>query len=450
VRGKQALAAIGVAFACAVTAVCLGTSGSATAAQEHPLGSTFVPNGPVVSFGHKGNGLCPGKVCYTPQQLQAAYDFPTGKRAPTGAGQTIVVAVAFGSSTIEDDLASFDSLFGLPSTQISYCGAPSQTVDPNWAVETSADVEYAHAMAPGAKIVLAVAPSDDDDTVAQTVAACSAAYPGSIVSMSFGDDEDLVPDSALATFRAAFDAGTAAGSTFLSGTGDFGATDGDPYAIAAYPASDPLVTAVGGTEGDPYPQGLLRGNGNHYGHEQVWKETDLFPFEVASGGAPSILFDVPDYQAPFNGSDARTVADVAYNASINGGELVVFGGQLGNFGGTSVGPAHWAAIFALANELRAGAGQDPLGQANPALYAIAGDHHAYDRDFNDVTRGDNAANSDIGFSAGKGYDIPTGLGTPDVANLLSDLAGSPSHHGHGPPPKPHKPPKPGPHRVQPG
>ena len=413
-----------------------------------PGGTTFIPNGPVSSFGAvdvagRGRSLCPGKSCVTPQQLQAAYDFPTGWRAPTGAGQTIVVVVAFGSSTLERDLASFDSLFNIPPTQIAYCGAPNGVnSDPNfpsWAVESSADVEYAHAMAPDAKIVLAVSPSDDGDDLANTVAGCLPKYPGAIVSQSFGSDEDLVTPTAVATFHAAFDAATSAGGTIVAGTGDFGATDGDPYAVAAYPASDPLVTAVGGTEGNPYPDGLLKGKGKRYGGEQVWNEQGIYPFTVATGGAPSALFDVPDYQAPFNNSTARTVADVSYLASINGGELVVFSGLLGNFGGTSVGPPHWAAIFALADQARRAAGQDTLGQANPALYAIAGDRHQYKEDFHDITVGNNIANSDIGYQAGPGYDIPTGLGTPDASNLIGDLVGSSStHHGRGGPPEPPK------------
>ena len=455
---------MGMAVACVVAASLASANPPSRGATMRPGGTTFIPNGPVSSFGAadaagKGKTLCPGRACVTPQQLQAAYDFPSGKRAPTGAGQTIMVVVAYGSATLESDLASFDSLFGIPSTQISYCGAGNGVnPDPNfpsWAVETSADVEYAHAMAPGARIVLAVSPSDDGDDLAQTVASCAPNYPGAIISQSFGSDEDLVSPTALATFHAAFDAATAAGDTIVAGTGDFGATDFDSYAIAAYPASDPLVTAVGGTQGNPYPDGLLRGSGNgkHYGGEQVWSEQGIAPpFTVATGGAPSILFGVPDYQAPFNNNSMRTVADVSYLASINGGELIVFFGQLGNFGGTSVGPPHWAAIFALANQARSAAGEDALGQANPALYAIASDQNQYASDFHDITVGNNIANSDIGFQAGPGYDIPTGLGTPDVSNLIGGLVGSSStHHGDGGLPKPlTSPGKSGDHHAHPG
>jgi subtilase family serine protease len=241
-----------------------------------------------------------------------------------------------------------------------------------------------------------------------------------------------------------FVAGTLQGDTFVAGAGDGGATDGNTTAVAAYPASDPLVTAVGGTEGLPYPGGLLRGNfgfwgnnGGSYGAEQVWNEGD--EFDLATGGAPSMIFPRPAYQNGFTTSPTRTVADVAYNAAINGGELVVFSGQVGNFGGTSVGPPHWAAIFAIADEERAQNREDSLGQANPALYAIAGNRREYSQDFHDITQGSNALDSEIGYQAGPGYDLPTGLGTPDVSNLLGDLVGGPSNYrgeGDGDPGRP--------------
>ena len=105
-------------------------------------------------------------------------------------------------------------------------------------------------------------------------------------------------------------------------------------------------------------------------------------------------------------SSMRTVADVSYNASINGGELVVFDGQLGNFGGTSVGPPHWSAIFALADQARETIGESALGAANSALYSIAGNKREYGNDFHDITVGSNAVNSDIGYQAGPKPQIP--------------------------------------------
>src|SRR5205085_11270523 len=162
-----------------------------------------------------------------------------------------------------------------------------------------------------------------------------------------------------------------------------------------------------------------------YGAEQVWNESDLIG--LATGGAPSILFATPDYQRGFNNSDVRTTVDVAYDAAAQGGEAVIWNGILGGFAGTSIGPSHWAAIVALTNELRASHGHDSIGQLNPALYAIARDQGRYARDFHDITKGNNS-DGGVGFDAGPGYDMPTGLGTPDVAHLIDDLVDVGARH----------------------
>ena len=456
-----------------------------------PADAIFVPSGPPLTSTTTLTSPPCNHLCYSPAQLQAAYDWPTGPHAPTGAGQTIVVAVAFGSPTIESDLAAFDTMFALPPTTIEYCGAPNigsgnPQVDAQWGPETSADVEYAHAMAPGAKIVLLVSPTDDFGDMAATQAECLPKYPGAILVQAFGEDEIDASDPAVAAsfdaLHANYDELTQTGGTVIAASGDFGATgvDCDPTqqqcgTTAEYPASDPLVTAVGGTEGNPYPAGLLappptggsgggdqgsgdqgtpapppvahkpptikppkppkppkhkhfgteQGSGGAYGGEQVWNESDLIG--LATGGAPSILFPTPDYQKPFNDSPWRTTSDVAYDAAAQGGEAVIWNGVLGGFAGTSIGPAHWAALVALANELRASVGRDSIGQLNPALYALAADPSAYARDFHDITVGNNS-DGGAGFDAGPGYDLPTGLGTPDVAHLIADLAGKPSKH----------------------
>jgi subtilase family serine protease len=376
--------------------------------------------------------VCGTLACYYPSFLKEAYDFPTGKDAPTGVGQTIVVVTAYGSPTIGGDLAQFDQENALPA-------APSFTViqqqapalgDPQtpetifgWLLETSLDVEYSHAMAPGANIVLAVAATDNAKDLAQVMREVLPSYPGSIVTQSFGTDESVVFADDPVTANALeqiYAVHVSHNGTVLASAGDFGAGP-------SFPASSPLVVSVGGTQGGQYPGGLWK-NG-HYGSEEVWNEP---LYGRATGGGPSALFPAPPWQLGLTGTTQRATPDVAYNSALNGGVVIVvtaFGRQSHTLmGGTSAATPQWAAIVALANELRGRQGRLPLGQATPQLYAIGRNNGDYQPDFHDITVGNNALGGDLsqapGFSAARGYDLTTGLGTPDVTKLVKDLAAS--------------------------
>lgn len=366
-------------------------------------------------------------VCYFPVFLRTAYDFPGNL---TGAGQTILIVDAYGSPTIAADLHAFDVTFGLPdppSFQV-FCPMGCPTFNPNnanrgeigWTFETSLDVEWAHAMAPGANIVLVVAPNPGGNAIHVAERAAIARFPGAVMSQSFSIPEIVIHNNnaQLLQARANYIAARQAAITVFASTGDFGATNGFAVANAAYPASDPLVTAVGGTEGDPYPAGL---SNPFYGGEQVWNEPD---FGAATGGAHSALFAVPAFQDGL-GLASRTIPDISYNAAINGGVLVRYSalGSPGFFivGGTSAGSPQWAAIIALANQLSASQGHGPLGFINPALYQLA-QSAAYPIDFHDIITGNNQlVGTPVGFSATAGFDAATGWGTPDVAKLIPDL-----------------------------
>lgn len=375
-------------------------------------------------------------ICYTPAFLRAAYNYPS---ALDGSGQTIVIVDAFGSPTIASDLSTFDSAFGIPdppSFKI-FCPAGCPPLTSNrgphdvtgWSIETSLDVEYAHAMAPGADIVLFVAPTNAGNVLNLVESAAIKRYPGSIMSQSFGIPEYLIHGNNAQLMQAEknYEAAAAAGITVLASTGDFGATNGLPIDLpsAQFPSSDPLVTAVGGTEGLPYPGGLVGCDFTTctftYGGEQVWNEPR---FGAATGGAPSLLFSVPTYQQNL-GLTSRTTPDVAYNAAIDGGVLVL-DSALGGFfivGGTSAGSPQWAAIFALANE----AAGHSLGFVNPAVYSLA-ESSSYASGFHDITIGNNQlVGTPVGFSATTGYDFATGWGTPNVTNFVSDLVAAISH-----------------------
>jgi subtilase family serine protease len=407
----------------AVTTAALACALPAAAAPVRPgtAGIPFVAVGDQVAHAAP---VCPnGLVCYTPALLEQAYDFPGGRSAPTGAGQTIVLVEAFGSPTLAQDLAQFDAENALPAppsvtvvTQRTPVSSVAWEDRLSWTIETSLDVEYAHAFAPGAALVVAVADTDDTPNVAEVEREVLPSYPGAIVSQSFGEDETGAQsdDAFTASLQQLFLAQAQRGGTVVASSGDLGATNGGATPMAAFPASSPLVLAAGATEGAPF----LWRHGSGYGAEQVWNDA-----AGASGGAPSAVFPAPSWQAGVTGLTERAEPDVSFNGAIDGGVVVVVTTPLGRHtvvGGTSAAAPAWAAIVALANELRGRQARPPLGVAAASLYALARDRRAYAQDFHDITAGTNAFGG-AGFAAGTGYDLASGLGTPDVARLLHDL-----------------------------
>jgi subtilase family serine protease len=415
-------------LALGASAFVLVATGSATSAPDAFLRpavppSSYVASPPAIMIESTGGSApcLPGYICYRPAEMRTIYDVPA---TATGVGQTIIIADAFGSDSLVSDLAQFDAESGLPNPSLTIIGpnGSGNKKDPTvqgWALETTLDVEWAHAFAPRADIVLSISGNDNAHSLTQAVERAVAKYPGAVVSQSFGGDETFVKKGFIdevAAHRVYADA-VAMGDTILAATGDWGASGtGDTGIAAWYPASDPLVTAVGGTEGNPWPEGLQNATGG-YGGEETWNES---PFGGgATGGAPSQLFSAPAYQAGVTGYASRTVPDVALNASVAAGNVIVIGGRHTIVGGTSVSTAEWAGIFALVNQARAAAGKGPLGSANAALYAVSENHADA---FHDVTSGDNTFDPAFpGFSAGPGYDLTTGLGTPDVAKLVGYL-----------------------------
>ena len=363
--------------------------------------------------------------CYDPAQIRQAYDIPS---TYDGTGQTIIIVDAYGDPTIEADLAQFDQFFGLPAPPsfTVYRGSATQTAGPHgvdgWVHETALDVEWAHAIAPRANLVLIEAASASGSAVNAAMQQIVPKYPGAIVSMSFGIEESAISGNGNNThvrqMHKNLQAFAALGDAIVASDGDFGASNGTPVNSAQYPASDPLTVSVGGTMGLPSPLGLCVPFGDpildrcSYGGEQVWNEPSTVSTPVATGGAPSLLWPTPSYQAGL-GLSSRGVPDVAYNAAINGGFLVAVGGHIGIFGGTSAGAPQWAGIIALINQARGG---KPALSFPGALYGQPGDFH-------DITVGNNtlAGSPVAGYTAGTGWDFATGLGTPNVANLINDL-----------------------------
>lgn len=356
-----------------------------------------------------------GLACYTPSEIRTGYDVPD---SATGAGQTIVIVDAYGSPTIRNDLAVFDQEFGLPAPTLNiiYPGG-SPTFNPrqhhdqsSWAFETSLDVEWSHALAPDATIDLVIAANNAGNVLNNAENYAVSHHLGNVMSLSFGQPEGAFKgmngnNGQQMQAHAILQQANAEGMTVLASSGDNGASNGLSFVNASFPASDPLVTSVGGTN-------LFLADDGTYQSETVWNDSDpaLCPFGCtagifgATGGAPSLIF--PN----------RSTSDVAYNASVYTGALtyVSFPGMSPGFyftGGTSEGAPSWAGIVA---DIDQAAGHS-IGYLNPSLPSLAAAG-----DLRDITVGQNGLLGP-GESAGPGYDMPTGWGTPDVAKLIAAL-----------------------------
>lgn len=343
-----------------------------------------------------------GPVGYTPIQIRHAYGFDritfgSSSSAADGSGQTIAIVSAYDDPNIANDLHRFDQQFGLPDpTLIKIAQDGSNHLpasDVAWAQETALDVEWAHAMAPGARILLVEASTAEDTNLFQAAAYASGQSGVSVVVMSFGG-----PESAAETNTDGLFQGRLSGVTFVAASGDNG--------TVSYPAASPYVLAVGGTTL------TVDGSGNRV-RETAWQ---------GSGGGLSAYEPVPSFQRdalPIH-LGSRGTPDVAYNANPNTGFAVYdsFGNPAlpwNELGGTSAGAPQWAALIAIANQGRVLAGQQPLdgvSQTLPVLYSLPASA------FNDITVGANP-----GYQAGIGYDLVTGLGSPAADIVVAGLTG---------------------------
>jgi subtilase family serine protease len=401
-------------------------------------------------------------VCFGPQQIRTAYGFDKLiAKGFDGRGRTIVIVDAFQNPLIKDDLAAFDAAFGLPDPVFHQDApqglTPFDATDGNmvgWSAEISLDVEWAHAIAPGAKIELVLAKSNDDaDILAATKWAVDNNV-GDVISQSFGEAEGCVDPKIASQQHQVFKAATRKGITLFASSGDEGSAqpscDGNSWIKAASsPANDPLVTAVGGTQlfaapdqrcivnkvivPCPNPPAVKPGT---YDHEVAWDELDQDPVigplggDVATGGGFSTQFDRPDFQAGVDGANrhGRGVPDVAYNGAINHGVIAAWGvgGGFFIFGGTSSGSPQWSALGAIADQMA----HHRLGSINPSLYELGDSHYFSNATLHDITVGQNGVmefdsnNNPVnipGFKAKHGWDATTGLGSPKADRLVPAL-----------------------------
>ena len=496
-----------LALGAALVPVALSTTAIAASPVLNPL---------VSDWQYLSSGLTPpsqaacnavGRRCFNPTAIHNSYNYASLLAAGhEGQGKTIAIVDSFGSDTIRNDLSVFSTAFGLPhlcgdsgpSTPAGNCapgitprfdilevqGSPPATPPPPnngtgqenhnlWALEVSLDVEWAHATAPLANILLVTTPTAETLGVQGFQQMMNAEqyvvdnHLADVITQSFGAGEGSFHNglAALTNMRQAFIDAQANKITVFASSGDFGTANiykqpvknpaVIPYPSVIWPASDPLVTGVGGTylctdantgtfvdTSSPPSNCQLQANPTSQ-REIGW---------IAGGGGYSILFPRPTFQntlppgssyvgssvgAPGPNTNMRGVPDIAYQASSRTGVLVYMSLPIDNktsgtgcgganpcsigwyvVGGTSSGSPQWAGLIAIADQM---AGRD-LGYINTALYQIANNPAQYASDYFDVTTGNNQLNPTIpGYSASPGWDAVTGLGTPNVANLLPDL-----------------------------
>jgi subtilase family serine protease len=331
---------------------------------------------------------------YTPSQIRHAYGFDQvafGSVAGDGTGQTIAVVDAYDAPDIGRDLHAFDAEFGLSDpTLIKATPEGKPAANDGWAGEITLDVEWAHAIAPKATILLVEAASNSDADLLKAVDYARNYAGVSVVSMSWGGSEF----SSESAFDSHFTTPSGHnGVTFVAAAGDGGARSGPEW-----PAVSPNVLAVGGT--------TLNLSGSTYVSETGWS---------GSGGGNSQYVPEPSYQRGVQSSGKRSNPDVAYDANPNTGVYVYFTTPSTNaggwyaFGGTSIGAPQWAALIAVADQGRALAGKGSLSGAQALVYTLPA------ADFHDITSGSN------GFSARAGFDLVTGRGTPVANRVVADL-----------------------------
>ncbi len=315
----------------------------------------------------------------TPDEIKKIYNLPH-----TGGHSTIAIIGAYDDASIEADLAVFSKQFNLPAcTTKNGCFEKhkmSSKISSNsgWALETTLDVEWAHAIAPDAKILLVEATTPSGTNLLKAVDYAAGRKDVVSVSMSWGGGEFPEETTLDSHFK------SASGAVFFASSGDNGTG-------ASWPASSPNVIGVGGTH-------VSLASSGGFSSESAWS---------GSGGGVSAYEKEPAYQSDYSipkANGMRAIPDVSYDADPGSGFPIYRLGKWQEVGGTSAGSPQWAAIAALGN-----------GISLQQLYAdkASGGAASY---FRDIVSG---TNGDCGYlcAARKHYDYITGLGSPQTAKF---------------------------------
>jgi kumamolisin len=351
-----------------------------------------------------------------------AYDaLPLEQNGINGQGETVVFMETGGF--LASDFTKFATAENLPSYNITLIGQNTGFDD-----ETTMDMETVHEIAPQAHLVydnLLALSGSDASVFSQAITQAANQFPGSVMSISLGiceTDTSSFNSSDLQAMNSAIASAEAKGSTVFASSGDSGgldctpdADDGQPpqssFVGVAVPAALPAVTGTGGTA-------LTTDASGNYVGETTWSEPLL---SQGGGGGVSTTDTRPSWQTgvgtggQLDQGNGRQVPDVSADADPSTGNLIVENGTEEQGGGTSLAAPLWAGFTALMDQYLKVNHDPPVGFFNPILYHLANSSVPF-KPFHDITEGGN----DL-YPATPGYDMVTGLGSPDVYNLARDL-----------------------------
>ncbi|WP_194926837.1 S53 family peptidase [Catenulispora pinisilvae] len=329
----------------------------------------------------------------TPTKARGGYNLTSPIAAgDNGSGQTIglVEFSAYSASAV----AAYNSKYSLGAAAATVVNVAGGTTDTSGSVEDELDIEVDNALAPKANVKVYEAPNSDAGEVALYAALVSADVP--VISSSWGEPENQ--ENNLTSDDADFKEAAAQGQSVFAASGDSGAKDDGSTLSVDYPASDPYVSGVGGTN-------LTVSSSNAWSSETGWSD---------SGGGQSDKWTTPAFQAPVNTSGHREVPDVSAAGGDSSPWYIDADGSWTDVWGTSAAAPNWAAFVADYNTAAAKASKAKFGYANSFIYTVARSS-SYNTDFHDIKSGNNG-----GYSAGTGYDEVTGWGSYNAAQFIAN------------------------------
>jgi subtilase family serine protease len=376
------------------------------------------PGGPSTCAGAQETGA------NTAQEIASAYGL-NGLWAQGDVGTGTTVALFELEPYTASDVAAYQSCYGTSAsvTNVSVDGGASCGNDPECGVEDELDIEDVAGLAPGAQIKVYEGPNSGNGALA-TYTAIVQDPTAKVVSTSWGLCEAAQSTSTVNAENTLFEEAATQGQAVFAATGDSGADDcggsGAPAGVDD-PASQPFVTGVGGTalHGGVTPETVWNdGTGGGAGGGGVSRRWAQPSYQTSHVLSQSAITCPTSPGAPTTTSSCREVPDVSADADPESGYAVFYANRWSVFGGTSAAAPTWASLVALADSSGYCAGRSAIGFVNPILYGLpAGDFH-------DVTVGNNSYEGVSGYAAGSGYDMASGLGTPNGAALVPALCGA--------------------------